>query len=400
MKNICFTLTAIIICACTFSCRKMSTPENIPTDNTALFKTVVQSWHQQFAKSASTKELHAAASIVEQLDYINTAKIVMQDAATLFLIRIADDRTPANNKYLGVLSTGNGYVLDGVYEAANMKQIEDFYQTKKLPAHQSIHVWGITGIPIRGWEATNTENILYKKGKGVNQTNPTSLSEQSRTLNSKQKLHLSLPPEEQSDPCIHWYWTIYNIQTGEVVSETYVYSTGDCDASGSGGAPLTSGEVGCNMSNTEAKAILAGISGFITSDDPNEISYLAGAEIAQSSGQTRRPQNTEWRFTKINVYGGLIGYTANFTGSVIRLANSNVWKWETFAYANTVHSSGVINSCVKLITSTTCSTTIDADGSKAKADIAFTWEGVVSCMTGNVRSNSPTTIYGFNLFYP
>lgn len=213
--------------------------------------------------------------------------------------------------------------------------------------------------------------------------------------------------------CIDWYLVTWD-GDGNVISEVFLYETcgDDCESTkviskdstlkiktfcGSGSSSSISQiNSDCSMSESDARDILSDI----TCSSGADYYYTDdGDEVDMNLDLIRRTRNTTWDCAKITVNGVVLGYSSNFTGTITYKRNVGPWKWETFAYSNTVHSSGKYPTCLDVIVNATCSTAISGDNLSADADLIFFYETKWTCISG-IQTSSPQRLTAFQTFRP
>jgi|GEM_PF-4298700 len=197
--------------------------------------------------------------------------------------------------------------------------------------------------------------------------------------------------------CIDW-WEITTIHYTDGSTETFKEYLGQtcsgcedlnfmslCPSNDSGG-----GDSSCSYSEEEALQILADASFTLSSKQPT-YSYGSEYEAEDENGiqVSRWPRNSQLEIGSYYIGGALLTYTANFTGVLERSSSASPWRWINFAYANTVQSGGTPSPCINPETTTTCSTSIDPDGLKARANITFDYKGTVVCVGGKMQGQAP-----------
>jgi hypothetical protein len=198
--------------------------------------------------------------------------------------------------------------------------------------------------------------------------------------------------------CVDW-WLVITIRPGDGTCEVFREYIGqtcssDCDdpsfmslcPAGEGGG----GDMGCSYTQEEALELL-GDAYFTPSTKDPAYSYGTAYDTEDDDYNPvqRWPKNSTLEIGSYYIGGSLITYSANFTGVIERSSTTAPWKWIQFAYANTVQSGGTTSACIKPETITTCSTSMDPDGFKARTSIIFNYKGTVVCVTGNMQGQAP-----------
>jgi hypothetical protein len=207
-----------------YACKKQEqySPEK---QKTIAYETVVQNWKEQRLMKASKKDSANINLTVSHLDYTSAAAVNLNNASTLFLIRVKGTEARMTAKYLGIIAKNGNYTFDGLYQAGSIERIVSFFETNKLPVKDSILVWGLNAHPIKGWMTTESGKMLNLRGNL--KLHGDKLTVKTTAVNPK-------PNDYQvaQEVCIDWYWTLYD-EYGNVIRETYVYTT--CESGGGGG---------------------------------------------------------------------------------------------------------------------------------------------------------------------
>jgi hypothetical protein len=207
------------------------------------FKAAVDKWRGQENAIVSTnsKDLKKRSIdiIISHLDYSVARTVQTSDGSRLYLIRL--NNYSVNQKFLSLEQKGGESIFNGIYEAGDIDRIVQFYSTKRLKKQDFIFVSDLDGNPLRGWAAD--KNGIQRQSVGTWK----SRMEGARTTNSagstdkKVKVNLALAPPTGGEVCIDWYWTWYDPETGFLLYEEYIGSTGDCNDGfhngGGGSAP-------------------------------------------------------------------------------------------------------------------------------------------------------------------
>lgn len=214
-----------------YACKKQDLYPTTPPVET--FKQVVSEWQRQvdLTNSLSQKTRQHCDTLLAHLDYATAIKINKSDTTALYLIKIDLPAKYRNTKYLVIEVHHHTYSLDGVYEAKDLGKIQTFYATKQIAGRDSILVWDINGYPLKGWERTIDGKMRDRYGKWrVHAPVPAHVDSMGPLV---KKINVEAPPPE-GEECTDWYWVIRDSETGEIISETYQFSTGNCTNSGGG----------------------------------------------------------------------------------------------------------------------------------------------------------------------
>jgi hypothetical protein len=221
-----------------FSCKKQEIPSEPASDQ---FKNVVDQWRSMQStiistNSSESKKRKDIESILNQLDY-TVAKTVRKDNSTeLYFIKI-NSAKPRTGRFLCLQVSGGKTAFDGVYESSDINKIVRFYSTKKLAPKDSLLVWDVDNVPMKGW----CTDAGGKRWQSIGLWKPKPVSEKvvkvdgNATAKNIVKVNLALAPPPTDGICIDWYWTWYDPETGIVVAEQYIGSTGNCTGNGGGG---------------------------------------------------------------------------------------------------------------------------------------------------------------------
>ncbi|GEM_PF-2879364 len=160
--------------------------------------------------------------------------------------------------------------------------------------------------------ANNVNYIDIKKENKISKSSFLRITSSTKSTASK----LALPCGNMDPVCIDYYWIEYDSETGEIYSETYLYTfCEDCNESGGGGGG-TIGEEDetCNNSDLDAEI-------YETSITRN--SFL------QNQNTTKRKMQYTWQFA----YDGSFDYYSTEQGTHKKVGNE--WHWESLEHLNT-----------------------------------------------------------------
>jgi hypothetical protein len=163
--------------------------------------------------------------------------------------------------------------------------------------------------------------------------------------------------------------------TGEDEDPCYTYEIG-CENPCNSCPPQPQEET-CSMTEEEAQQALD----VMTIEALNDISSTTGDESIDEFGIHRKPKNTSWKFLTLNMgIGYKPEFSVNFTGAVFKTDGPNdVWKWESFSYANVLHSGGEVLICNTVTPTATVSTIISNDKLNALIVLDATITATITC---------------------
>ncbi|WP_157255684.1 SprT-like domain-containing protein [Pedobacter sp. Leaf41] len=167
---------------------------------------------------------------------------------------------------------------------------------------------------------------------------------QNGTIGLRDKLLMTMqaPPEVPVEPvCTDWYWTTFNGNTGQVISESYLYTTCTGNNSYGGGSSTGTGENNVNreiidsLTNECLKTALAkakGVSGKNFTDTISKIISSLDANTKVKVGISNVPELYDNKGKVVD--GRTTGY--NYDGGIFKcsiLLNEDVLKNSTQEYA-------------------------------------------------------------------
>ncbi len=380
-SKIIFALSAFSILAIFYACKKQGQDSSVVSIEVS--KSIVQNWQQQFIKTALTRDLKKADSIIANLDLNSAAKVSLSDTITLFFIKINEQTVSANTRFLAIsVNNNNNYELDGIYQASSISGIKNFFETKKLPPKGLILVYGIDNHPIKGWEATATGKMLYKKGKstprGVAITNLTA---------SVDKKPSSAPAPPQ-DPCLDWFWVTLDPETDEPISAQYLYSTGNCDgiSGGTGGGGGDETENQCNYTFEEAGDMINEVT-VTVSDAPSVAVNNGSSSTDASTGKIRQPIVVQKEVLKMTFFlaPNVVTWDVYYVGIKYKNNSSdNIWKWQECTYSSFGQATGELPPCYDATVNVSASPAVISDD-QTYATFAFVATGSykITCTPGS-----------------
>jgi hypothetical protein len=121
---------------------------------------------------------------------------------------------------------------------------------------------------------------------------------------------------EPNTDCIDWYWTVYDAETGEIYSETFLYTTCGDETGGGGGGGNATEQCIQNATQELNDAISSGQTTSI--DDGIETGDLSnnGSEI------------TKYRNPKWVCYQGYGFYIRSRESGIVKYNSTDGWRWK------------------------------------------------------------------------
>ena len=204
----------------------------------------------------------------------------------------------------------------------------------------------------------------------------------------------NLPCEQQPPVCIDWYWTTYDVETGEIISEEYVGTTCTIPCvdggggGGGGGGPVVPDEPSCQQQLDDF------------ADGGTPLSTKISVEICGSGPNTRTKCYT-WKIYTVS--GGMIPmYLISKERGVQSNLGQNIWQFDSFEHTE-VSKSGTQILYSASATNVVSTSTLKKSGSITYNDIAqmhlsFTVEFSIICDgLPVVKTNSTSTINAWHV---
>ena len=305
------------VCAVFFACKKNDT--QVKNNNAVFFKESVSAWYQQAIRQGPEPVRRNLAVIMKSLDCTRSERFVNPDGATLYIIpaRLKTEAADAK-KFLVLCEKDQHYEAEGIYEASSVEQLKELFTKNRLSPGQAVTRWNIDGTPSMGWQTTKSGQLQIKKPKSS--VNAASLKQ----INDVQRKRVDKRAAED-DICIDWYWILYDMRTGEILSEVYVFSTGNC--SFGGGSPFIPAPSATCYEEQE-------VSFYFEVDNAGPVSAALNAETVNIDGFTKF-KNLSWKC--FSGAGGGWWLVSKEIGKV-RLVDppANTWAWVSLTHGSIV----------------------------------------------------------------
>ncbi|SKA15349.1 hypothetical protein [Sediminibacterium ginsengisoli] len=276
------------------------------------------------------------------LDYSQAFIAERPNKPDLYVIKINRQSVKGENWYLSISKSNKGYQTEGIFTTRDIENITTLLTKKRVPRGTLVTQYLIDGSPNMAWETTASGQSKEKKiKKYIKQVETTNAAK--NKVNSTEKAVNVLPPDEQ--PCIDWYWTVWDVDTGEILSEEYLYSTGNCVEPPSGPAPEPMNP-GCAISPEDADAIINDIIAY--GNGTGTVTGTVGPETTNSTtGITKRTMSLQLEFYSTTIPGssGPVHYYAYFSG-IHKRNPGEPWKWEYLNYVSS-GSGGELPPCIE-----------------------------------------------------
>ncbi|SKA15357.1 hypothetical protein [Sediminibacterium ginsengisoli] len=297
-----------------FACKKNDTRVR---DHTGASFQSVSAWYQQAIQQGSEPVRRNLAVIMKSLDCTRSTRFVKPDGTVCHIIPAklkAED--PDAKKFLVLREKDQRYEAEGVYEAGSIEQLKALFTINRLNSGQAVTRWNIDGTPSMGWQTTVDGREQIKKAKSISNT---AVKISDATVNRPDRR----APEE--DLCIDWYWILFDIRTGEIISEVYVFSTGNCSF-GNGSAFVPVSPTSC-YDEQEADF-------HFEANNSTPLSVGIGADVMDINGITKF-KNPSWKC--FSGAGGGWWLVSKEIGKV-KLADplTNTWAWVSLTHGSIV----------------------------------------------------------------
>jgi hypothetical protein len=291
------------------SCKKSPLTSNASQNE---LKAAVQNWSAEFTKTASENGRLSATDIVNSLNYEDGAIVEQPGSRTILLIRkgVSGNR----NEYFALLQTQGQIQAMGVYEAKDLKQIQDFLQTKKLPVGEKLTMNSLFGKPVVQWETSMSGKPILRMAQSRKMIDR--IINKNKVSQASIKTKLNYVPEPEPG-CTDWYWVEYDPSSGMIYSIDYLYST--CTGGGGGGGAIPNEEISCQQQGEDE----------INYDtyETAEMLYITGSETSA----TTRSRAYHWK-----IYGGLTWHIKSHEVGEHEYSNTeNKWNWVSLTHSST-----------------------------------------------------------------
>lgn len=310
--SVAFLCSALLMTACK--------KKDISILNSDTFHSIVTIWHDQFSKShASTPVTSTVNNIVSMLSYDDV--LIVKNSLNRTVYFIKKNSSSHLNQYLALVQTGNNIQAEGIYETTNLSQIEKFVNSGILPAGEKITVYSLLEKPIVQWETNSSGKSLLRMAQNKNTLSTKTL--QTKLLSAfveKKVLSAPVTPPE----CTDWYWVTFDIETGNILDVTYLYTT--C-TEGTGGGGGSGGETSGDALVCEESA-LGNINDSYATSGMEEITTT-------SASAAERTRSYKWK-----IYTGLTWTAKSHEIGIQHYeTNDGMWHWTSLAH-NTVSIDG------------------------------------------------------------
>lgn len=204
----------------------------------------------------------------------------------------------------------------------------------------------------------------------------------------------AMPCDALEPVCTDWYWITWNEDTGEIISELYLYTVcqDPCGAAGVGGTGGSEqGE--CNLSCAAAREVLNAVTYTLL----DEVSVSAGAESApDSNGIIRKPVIVDRHSVTYNwMLGYKSTYTLIFRGVIFKTTANAMWRWESLVFDNVRKTSGSTPPCFSAsTTASVAGPVISFDKETASFSAAVTTTLFVTCAKNYEHDSKTVPVNG------
>lgn len=236
-----FLVVTIIVSIIFFACKKIDT--RLTSSNISEVKIGVQKWYTDFSKTASTKEVKLADSIVKYLDYETSTKIVQKNGdGVLYIVGISVmEKHSKKFNALGITLKDNKFSLEGIFQITSLSLVSDFYQKGTMSVNDTILVLSLKNYPLFGYTKRANGLVVKLTGISLPKGNKPTLNNLANSQEPKNN-YVQQPVDEE--PCVDHFLIYSNTSTGEIIDIVQLPSTGNCapndGSQGSGGSPAPS----------------------------------------------------------------------------------------------------------------------------------------------------------------
>jgi hypothetical protein len=391
--------SALIIAAC----KKTDVSTRNGETNPNALRSAVKVWKDQISKTASLEIKSAVDSILPTLNY-DDGFIHTTGNRTMFFIKKSSftDR----NQYLALVQNNGDIQIEGIYDVKSLIQIEEFFRTKKIAVGEDISVYSLLHKRIMQWETDKNGKSVFRVVQHLDP--PGAFNNKVQSMNVKKRTYSALPPDPNNpQQCLDWYWVTYDVETGEIIDVTYLYTTcADNNNGGGGGGGSSSTPIDmdnfCSATPTQAAAALNDISAANSTDETTAIySNEQNAATSDQPYAIRRPAIVSWPIEKITFSTSYVAsYAATYSGT-IKKKNPNIaadpWRWESLQYSSIMQTSGYTPPCLSIEWAATSAIAFSSDSVTAYADIIYTAKAIATCAFGsqwkNIKYNTKMTSF-------
>lgn len=289
------------------SCKKND--GNGASSNT--LRSMVQDWSTGVLKNSSEETKSSVSGIISTLNYEDGAIINQSGSQTA--IFISKGSSAGRRQYLALTKNGDNFQARGIYEAKDLEQIENFLETKKLPAGEQITVYSLFNKAIVQWETTTSGKSLLRMAQTKKVVNNLLSKNKVQTASTRRSMNALPPPP---DGCTDWYWVSFDPDSGDIIDISYMYTT--C---GNGG-----GESNGSSSQEQVVCIQSAI------EDTHNISESADLLSVTDDETTTltRKRSYHWKICQGN--GWYI--KSHEQGTHQYSYADNGWKWLTLTHSS------------------------------------------------------------------
>lgn len=135
---------------------------------------------------------------------------------------------------------------------------------------------------------------------------------------------------EPNTDCIDWYWTVYDAETGEIYSETFLYTTcGDETGGGGGGGNVNAGK----------QCVQNAIDNFNqqheSMESTSEDMGFESGDLGNVGGELTKYKNPKW-----SPLNGLLYKLNSQESGVVKYNSTDGWRWKSLTH-NNIYVTGI-----------------------------------------------------------